>query len=166
MRWMNIFLPENVRHLAVARGHSSTAGVELPPALAGGVSRILLWRKLAVGETTSLYMKAVALARVPVPITPIQAMSISMWAGMEGRGDKSCTFSWVHMYLHVQSYFSSIVFLAASSCEGIDVFPNRGFEDEAKSQQRDWKAKRKCHCYLVSLQRTDSSQTCFSFQNK
>lgn len=98
MRWMNIFLPENVRHLAVARSHSSTAGVELPPALAGGVSRILLWRKLAVGETTSLYMKAVALARVPVPITPIQAMSISMWAGMEGRGDKSCTFSWVHMY--------------------------------------------------------------------
>lgn len=51
----------------------------LPTELTGGVCRTPLWRKLAVGATTSLYMKAMALACIPAPITPIKTMSISIW---------------------------------------------------------------------------------------
>lgn len=58
----------------------ATQLARLPPTvLARGVSRTLLWRELAVGVTTSLYMKAMALAHVSVLITPIQTMSISIW---------------------------------------------------------------------------------------
>ena len=49
------------------------------PSLTGGISRTLLWSKLADGATTSLDMKAVAPAHVTAPVTLIQTMSIGIW---------------------------------------------------------------------------------------
>lgn len=126
---------------------------------AGSVSGILLWRKLAVAETTSLYMKAVALAKIPVPITPIQAMSISMWAG----GQELYLFLRTHVLYMCNHTSAASCSWQRQAAKGLMYSPTGGFEDEAKSQQSDWKAKRKCHCYLVGLRGTDSSQTCFSF---
>lgn len=102
-----------------------------PAALAGGISRTLLWRKLAVGATTSLYMKATALAHVLAPITSIQTMSISIWT----KGQELYLLLGTHV-LYIQNHTET----ALCSCQhkaakGMTHFPTGGFEDEAKSRE-------------------------------
>lgn len=126
-----------------------------PTAFAGGVSRTLLWHKLAVGATTSLYMKSMALACVPAPITPIQTVSISIWT----KGQELYLLVSTHVLYILHHTETALCSWQRKAAKGLTHFPTGGFEDEAKSQQRSEKAKRKCHCYLVGLQGSDSSQT-------
>lgn len=90
LRWINISTPKTAWHLAVACSQSHTAGTLLPPHCDSPRAPLepccdASWQTAAT--TTSLYMKALALALVLASITLIQTMSIGIWS----RG-RSCVY--------------------------------------------------------------------------
>lgn len=126
----------------------------LPPELADGVSWTPLWRKLAIGATTSLYMKAMALACVPASITPIQTTSISIWT--HSNSHEGCTFL---LSTHVLYSRWSALCSWQSNAEQERCFSHRKVWRWSQIPGEERASREKSHWYLVGCQSSDSSQT-------
>ncbi len=81
-------------------------------------------------------------------------MSISIWT----KGQELYLILSTHVLYILHHTETALCSWQHKAAKGLTHFPTGGFEDEAKSQQRSEKAKWKCHCYLVGLQGSDSSQ--------
>lgn len=146
---MNIFTAKNARHLGVAHVQNHTAAPTLPH----GACWWRLYNPVVTnaGSQCNNFTLHESHGLGTCPRTSYNKSEL--------RG-KSSTFL---VSTHVL-YIHNLPETAACSCrhkaaKGMTPFPTGGFEDETKCRQRGEKAKRKCHCYLVGLQGSDSSQT-------